>query len=147
MSSIERLNDDMKVAMKNQDKFKLTVLRTVRAAVKNVEIDTRRELSESEVTDILNREIKMRRDALQEFESAGRDDLAEPLTREIDILLAYVPKQLTEEELTVIVRDTIAEAGATSKADMGKVMGLLMPKVKGISDGKLVNKLVQTYLS
>jgi uncharacterized protein YqeY len=147
MSSIERLNDDMKVAMKNQDKFKLTVLRTVRAAVKNVEIDTRRELSESEVTDILNREIKMRRDALQEFESAGRDDLAEPLTREIDILLANVPKQLTEEELTVIVRDTIAEAGATSKADMGKVMGLLMPKVKGISDGKLVNKLVQTYLS
>lgn len=147
MSSIERLDEDMKLAMKNKDKFKLTVIRTVRSAIKNVEIDTRRDLSDSEVIDILNREIKLRRDAMKEFEAAGRLDLSEPLSQEIEILLAYVPKQLSETELESIVQETISEVGATGKADIGKVMPVLMQKVKGIADGKLVNQLVQKHLS
>ncbi len=147
MNLNERINEDMKLAMKSQDKFKLTVIRTARSAIKNVEIDTRKELSDAEIIDILNREIKMRRDSLQEFEAAGRQDLAEPLTQEIEILLAYVPKQLSEQELTEIIQTVIAEVGATSKADVGKVMPQLMPKVKGIADGRLVNQLVQKFLS
>jgi uncharacterized protein YqeY len=147
MNLNERLNEDMKQAMKSQDKFKLTVIRTVRSAIKNVEIDTRKELSEQELLEILNREIKMRRDALQEFEAAGRIDLAEPLKQEIDILLVYLPEQLSEQQLETIIRETIAEVGAGSKAEMGKVMAQLMPKVKGLADGKLVNQIVQKLLS
>ncbi len=147
MNLNERLNEDMKQAMKSQDKFKLTVIRTVRSAIKNVEIDTRKELSEPELLEILNREIKMRRDALQEFEAAGRIDLVEPLKQEIDILLVYLPEQLSEEQLEAIVRETVLEVGASSKADMGKVMAQLMPKVKGLADGKLVNQIVQKSLS
>jgi uncharacterized protein YqeY len=147
MSLNDRLNNDMKLAMKNQDKFRLTVIRTARSAIKNVEIDTRKELSESEIIDILNREIKMRKDALVEFQGAGRTDLSEPLSKEIEILQEYVPQPLSEQELTVIIQQTIAEAGATSKAEMGKVMSLLMPKVKGIADGRLVNQLVTKFLN
>lgn len=147
MSLSDRLNEDMKLAMKSQDKFKLSVIRMVRAAIKNVEIDQRRTLEEEEVLDILNREIKQRRDSLQEFEKAGRDDLAENLKAEIAVLMEYMPQQLSEEEVKAIVQQTIQEVGASSKADMGKVMGALMPKVKGRADGKLINGLVQQLLS
>lgn len=146
MSLSERLNDDMKQAMKNQDKFKLSVIRMVRSAVKNVEIDERKTLDDNEVLDILNRELKQRRDSLQEFEKAGRTDLAESVKAEIDILQDYLPQQLTEEEIKEIVQQTIQETGASSKADMGKLMGALMPKVKGRADGKVVNQTVQQLL-
>lgn len=146
MSLSERLNDDMKQAMKNQDKFKLSVIRMVRSAVKNVEIDERKTLDDNEVLDILNRELKQRRDSLQEFEKAGRTDLAESVKAEIDILQDYLPQQLSEEEIKEIVQQTIQETGASSKADMGKLMGALMPKVKGRADGKVVNQTVQQLL-
>lgn len=147
MSLSERLNEDMKQAMKSQDKFKLSVIRMVRASIKNIEIDQRRTLSDSEVLDVLNREIKQRRDSLQEFEKAGRSDLADGLKAELDVLAVYMPQQLSEEEVKAIVQQTIQEVGASSKADMGKVMGALMPKVKGRADGKLINQLVQQSLS
>jgi uncharacterized protein YqeY len=147
MSLSERLNEDMKQAMKAQDKFKLSVIRMVRAAIKNIEIDTKRTLDDSEVLDVLNREIKQRKDSLQEFEKAGRDDLAENVKAEIAVLSEYMPQQLTEEEVKAIVQQTIQETGASSKADMGKVMGALMPKVKGRADGRLVNQLVQQLLA
>ncbi|WP_248926665.1 GatB/YqeY domain-containing protein [Paenibacillus hamazuiensis] len=147
MSLSERLNEDMKQAMKSQDKFKLSVIRMVRAAIKNIEIDQRKTLDDNEVLDVLNREIKQRRDSLQEFEKAGRADLAENLQAELAILSEYMPQQLTDEEVKAIVEQTIQEVGASSKADMGKVMGALMPKVKGRADGKLVNQLVQQSLS
>lgn len=147
MSLSERLNDDMKLAMKSQEKFKLSVIRMVRAAIKNIEIDQRKTLDDQEVLDVLNREIKQRKDSLQEFEKAGRDDLAENLKVEIAILMEYMPQQLSEEEVKAIVQQTIQEVGASSKADMGKVMGALMPKVKGLADGKLVNQFVQQLLS
>ncbi|PYI51766.1 GatB/YqeY domain-containing protein [Paenibacillus flagellatus] len=147
MSLSERLNEDMKQAMKNQDKFKLSVIRMIRSAIKNVEIDQKKTLDDNEVLDILNREIKQRKDSLQEFEKAGRDDLAETVKKEIEVIAVYMPQQLTEEEIHAIVQQTIQETGASSKADMGKLMSALMPKVKGRADGKLVNQLVQQLLS
>jgi uncharacterized protein YqeY len=146
MSLSDRLNEDMKQAMRGQEKFRLSVIRMVRSSIKNVEIDLRRSLEDNEVLDILNRELKQRKDSLQDFEKAGRDDLVEALKVEIEIIAEYMPTQLTEDEITVIVKQTIQETGASTKADMGKVMGALMPKVKGRSDGKLVNQIVQQLL-
>ncbi|MFB9325482.1 GatB/YqeY domain-containing protein [Paenibacillus aurantiacus] len=146
MNLSERLNDDMKQAMRAQEKFKLTTIRMLRASIKNQEIELKRPLEDSEVLDILSREVKQRKDSLQEFEKAGRDDLAKDIAAEIEIISVYLPKQLTEEEIKVIVQQTIQETGASSKAEMGKVMTALMPKVKGLADGKLVNSLVQQFL-
>ncbi|URN94325.1 MAG: GatB/YqeY domain-containing protein [Candidatus Pristimantibacillus lignocellulolyticus] len=146
MNLSDRLTDDMKQAMKSQDKFRLSTIRMMRASVKNLEIDLKRPLDDSEVLDILSREIKQRKDSLQEFEKAGRNDLVVNLATEIDIISKYLPEQLTEEEIQEIVRQTIQELGASSKADMGKVMGALMPKTKGRADGRLVNNAVQQFL-
>lgn len=147
MSLSDRLNEDMKQAMKSQDKFKLSVIRMVRSSIKNLEIDLKRPLDDNEVLDVLSREIKQRKDSLQEFEKAGRDDLVESLKAELVILADYQPQQLTDEEVKTIVQQTIQQVGASSKADMGKVMTALMPQVKGRADGKLVNQLVQQLLS
>jgi uncharacterized protein YqeY len=146
MSLSERLNEDMKQMMKSGDKFALTVVRMIRSAVKNAEIDAKRTLTDDEVMDILTREIKQRRDALQEFEKAGREDLANQAKAEVEVIQRYMPQPLTEEELISIVEETVNEVGATSKGDMGKVMSALMPKVKGRADGKQVNAVVQRLL-
>ncbi|MBY9079435.1 GatB/YqeY domain-containing protein [Paenibacillus sp. HN-1] len=146
MNLSERLNEDMKQAMKSKDKFKLSTIRMVRSTIKNLEIDLKRTLDDNEVLDILSREIKQRKDALQEFEKAGRDELAASNKAEIEIIQEYLPEQLSEEEIKVIVQQTIQETGASSKTDMGKVMSALMPKVKGRADGKLVNQAVQQFL-
>ncbi|GGI43470.1 hypothetical protein GCM10008018_02240 [Paenibacillus marchantiophytorum] len=146
MSLSDRLNEDMKQAMKSQDKFKLSVIRMVRSTIKNQEIDLKRALDDNEVLDVLTREIKQRKDSLQEFTKAGRDDLAESLKAELVILAEYMPQQLSEEEVKAIVQQTIEQIGASSKADMGKVMTALMPQVKGRADGKLINQLVQQLL-
>ena len=146
MNLSERLNEDMKQAMKSRDKFKLSTIRMIRSTIMNLEIDLKRTLDDSEVLDILGREIKQRKDALQEFEKAGRDDLVANAKAEIEIVGQYLPIQLSEEEIKVIVQQTIQETGASSKAEMGKLMSALMPKVKGLADGKLVNKLVQQFL-
>lgn len=148
MSLLERLNDDMKQAMKNKEKDKLVVIRMVKAALQNEAIKLgNNELSAEEELTVLSRELKQRKDSLQEFKNADRLDLVEKTQAEIDILVDYMPEQLSEEEVSEIVKQTISEVNATSKADMGKVMGALMPKVKGKADGSLVNKLVQQQLS
>ncbi|WP_059171182.1 GatB/YqeY domain-containing protein [Bacillus sp. FJAT-27445] len=147
MSLLERLNNDMKQAMKTKDKDKLTVIRMVKASMQNEAIKHGRELSEDEELTVLSREMKQRKDSLHEFDKAGRPDLVEKLRQELSIVEIYMPQQLSEEELERIVKETIAETGANSKADMGKVMAAIMPKVKGKADGSLVNKLVQQHLS
>jgi uncharacterized protein YqeY len=148
MSLLNRLNDDMKQAMKNREKEKLSVLRMLKAALQNEAIKLNKgELSEDEELTVLSRELKQRKDSLQEFENAGRTDLVEKTKAELEIVQSYMPKPFTEEELLEIIKQTIAEVGASSKADMGKVMGAIMPKVKGKADGSLVNKLVQQQLS
>ncbi|RDU35424.1 GatB/YqeY domain-containing protein [Neobacillus piezotolerans] len=147
MSLLERLNNDMKQAMKTKDKDKLTVIRMIKASMQNEAIKHGRELSEEEELTVLSREMKQRKDSLHEFDKAGRPDLVEKLRQELSIVEIYMPQQLSEEELEGIVNETIAETGASSKADMGKVMAAIMPKVKGKADGSLVNKLVQQHLS
>lgn len=148
MSLLERLNIDMKQAMRNKEKDRLTTIRMVKASLQNEAIKFgKQELSEEEELTVLSREVKQRKDSLQEFEKAGRQDLVEKIQTELKHVEIYMPQQLSEEEVTEIVKEAIAETGAASKADMGRVMAVLMPKVKGKADGSLVNKLVQQHLS
>jgi len=148
MSLLERLNIDMIQAMKNKEKDKLTVIRMVKASLQNeaIKLGTK-ELSEDVELTVLSREVKQRKDSLHEFDKAGRQDLVDKLHTELAVVELYLPKQLSEEELADIVKETISEVGAKSKTEMGKVMAAIMPKVKGKADGSLVNKLVQQHLS
>jgi uncharacterized protein YqeY len=137
----------MKQAMKNKQKEKLTVIRMVKAALQNEGIKLQHTLTEEEELTVLAREVKQYKDSLLEFKKAGREDLVDKLQSEIQILSAYLPEQLTEEDLIDVIKQVISEVGATSKADMGKVMTAVMPKVKGKTDGSLVNKLVIQLLA
>ena len=129
MSLKDKLTEDMKQAMKDKEagKLRLSVIRMVRAAIKNVEIDTKAELAEEDVIAIVAKEVKMRRDSMEEFKKGQRDDLVAQLEQEIEVLLPYLPQQLTEAEVREIVTEAVAIAGATSSKDMGKVMAVLMP--------------------
>lgn len=148
MSLLDRLNDDMKQAMKNKEKEKLTTIRMVKSALQNEGIKLQQQsLSEEAELTVLTRELKQRKDSLLEFEKAGREDLVDKIKGEIAVLEAYLPQQLSEEELTAVIKQAIADTGAASKADMGKVMGAVIPKVKGKADGSLVNKLVSQLLA
>ena len=142
-----RLMNDMKEAMKAKNKLKVDTIRMANAAIKNAEINGKKELTDSEVQDIIAKEIKMRRDALEEYQKAGRTDEVDKLNQEISILMVYMPEQLSEQELKEIVRQTIVQTGAQGSKDMGKVMGALMPKVKGKADGKLVSSIVKEMLA
>ncbi|WP_188647273.1 GatB/YqeY domain-containing protein [Marinithermofilum abyssi] len=146
MTLLERLTQDMKTAMKEKDKTKLSVVRMLRSSIKNKEIELGRSLDEDEALQVVSKELKQQKDSLSEFERAGRDDLAEKARGEIAVLEQYLPEQLSEEEIRAIVQETIQETGASSKKDMGKVMGAIMPKVKGRADGKVINRLVQEFL-
>lgn len=148
MSLLERLNQDMKVAMKSKDKEKLSVIRMVKSSLQNEAIKLgQNELNEEEEVTVLSRELKQRKDSLHEFKEAGRDDLVEKLEAELNVLQVYMPEQLSNEELEQIVLQTIQDVNATSKKEMGKVMGALMPKVKGKADGTQVKELVQKHLA
>ncbi|MDX8045943.1 GatB/YqeY domain-containing protein [Gracilibacillus sp. S3-1-1] len=148
MAIVELLNQDMKQAMKNKDKVKLSVIRMVKASIQNEAIKLQKDaLSEEEELTVLARELKQRKDSLHEFKEAGREDLVSKLDDEINIIQAYMPEQLSDEELEEIVVQTIEEVQAGSKKDMGKVMSALMPKVKGKAEGSRVNQLVQKNLS
>jgi uncharacterized protein YqeY len=148
MSLLERLNEDMKQAMKNKEKEKLSVIRLLKASLQNEAIKQGKpELTEEEELTVLSREVKQRKDSLLEFEKAGREDLVEKIRTELTYVDIYMPEQLSEEEVTELVNKTINEVGASSKADMGKVMSAIMPKVKGQADGSTVNKIVIQQLS
>jgi uncharacterized protein YqeY len=147
VSLLERLNSDIKQAMKNKEKDKLSVIRMIKASIQNEALKTGKEISEEEELTVLSREVKQRKDSLHEFDKAGREDLVEKIRTELQYVELYMPKQLSEEEVSEIVKQAISETGASSKAEMGKVMAMIMPKVKGKADGSLVNKLVQQHLS
>ncbi|GMB00819.1 GatB/YqeY domain-containing protein [Pelosinus sp. IPA-1] len=149
MSLKERLTEDMKQAMKNKEagKLRLSVIRMVRANIKNVEIDSKQELSDDGVLDVVAKEVKMRRDSIEEFKKGNRPDLVENLEQEVAILMNYLPEQLSEAEVRTLVEQAVVEAKAVSPKDMGKVMAVLMPKVKGRADGKLVNTIVRELLN
>ena len=149
MALRDRLMEDMKQAMKDKEagKLKLSVIRMVRSAAKNVEIDRHKELDDNELLEVVAKEVKMRRDSLDEFRKAGRPELLATLEQEIAILMEYLPEQMSEAEVRALVTQAVADAQAASAKDMGKVMALLMPKVKGRADGKLVNSIVKELLS
>jgi uncharacterized protein YqeY len=147
VSLLERLNSDIKQAMKNKEKDKLSVIRMIKASIQNEALKLGKEISEEEELTVLSREVKQRKDSLHEFDKAGREDLVEKIRTELQYVELYMPKQLSEEEVSEIVKQAISETGASSKAEMGKVMAVIMPKVKGKADGSLVNKLVQQHLS
>ncbi|MGE6629253.1 GatB/YqeY domain-containing protein [Bacillus sp. NPDC077027] len=148
MSLLEQLNTDMKLFMKKREKDKLLVIRMVKASLQNEAIKLKRDsLTSDEELTVLSREIKQRKDSLREFSKANRLDLVDKVQKEIDMLDVYLPEQLTNEELQAIVVETIAEIGASTKADMGKVMSAIMPKVKGKADGAVINRLVSEQLS
>ncbi len=147
MSIKETLMNDLKTAMKDKDTIRKNTVTMIRSAILQFEKDNLTELDEDGVMEIIAKELKKRRDVLPEYEKSGRDDLIADINREIEILLAYLPAQLTKEELEVIVTDAIAETGATSMKDMGKIMATVMPKTKGRADGKMINAIVKEKLS
>ena len=146
MSIKEQLTADMKEAMKAHDKDRLAVIRMVRGAVRQQEIDGKKELEDSDVIAVISKEVKMRRDSIEEFNKGGRQDLVEKTQAEIDILMPYLPAQLSEDEVRELVKAAVEATGAKTQKDMGKVMGKLMPKVKGCADGKMVNNIVRSML-
>ena len=147
MSLLSTLNDDMKTAMKAKDKETLQVVRMLKASIQNEQIKAGHELNADEELTVLSREMKQRRDALSEFVQAGRDDLVEKIKVEIAIVEKYLPKQFTEEEIRQIVSEAIEKVKATSAKEFGKVMGAVMPLVKGKADGNQVNAIVKELLN
>lgn len=147
MSLKEKLQQDWKIAMKNRDKFRSSTLSMAKAAILQVEKTDNRVLDDEEIIRILSKEVKSRRDALVDFENGNRQDLVDEAKSEIEILLEYLPKQLTEDEIAEIVRQIICETGASSAKDMGKVMSAAMAKLKGRADGKLVSSIVKQNLN
>jgi len=138
MSLKARLTEDMKTAMKSGDKERLGVIRLANAAIKQREVDERITLDDAQVLAVLEKMLKQRRDSIQQFEAAGRTDLADKEKFEVGVIQHYLPAQLTSAEVDSAIVSAIAEAGATSAKDMGKVMGLVKPKVAGRADmGKL----------
>lgn len=147
MSLKERLQEDWKQALKAKEKSKAETISMARAAVLQVEKTDGNKLSDEQVIEVLAKEVKQRREAILEFEKGNRQDLVDKANEEIEILLGYLPQQLSEEEISEIVRQAVDEVGAGSIKDMGKVMALIMPKTKGRADGKLVSQIVKQYLN
>ena len=149
MTLRNRLTEDMKLAMKDKEagKLKLSVIRMVRSAAKYLEIDRHKELDDNELLEVVAKEVKMRKDSMEEFRKANRPELLATLEQEIAILMEYLPEQMGEPEVRALVAQAVADAQASSPKDMGKVMAILMPKVKGRADGKLVNSLVKEMLN
>lgn len=147
MSLLGQLNQDMKDAMRAKDKARLSVIRMVKAAIQNESIKKGDELDSEEELTVLSREFKQRKESMVEFKNAEREDLVANLAVELQVIEHYLPTQLTEEEVLVIVDEVIAETGASSKADFGKVMKVILPKVKGKADGSLISKLLKQKLS
>jgi len=147
MSLKDRLLDDMKIAMREKVPVKKNAIQMVRAAILQVEKDNKVTLDDNGVIDVIAKEVKKRKDVLPEYEKSGRQDLIEDLNKEIEVLMSYLPEQLSEEELDAIIKDTIQELGASSMKDMGKVMSAVISKTKGRADGRVINTMVKKYLS
>lgn len=142
-----RIVEDIKVAMKAQDKETLAVVRMLKADIQMAELNKKDELTDDEIISIVSKQIKMRKDSIKEFEKGNRNDLIEQANSEIKILEKYLPEQLSEEEVIKIIEDVFNKVNPASNSDMGKIMGLLNPLVKGKSDMGFVSKIVKEKLS
>ena len=149
MTLKERLDADFKDAMKKRETVRKETINFVRAAIKQFEVDNREEIDDAGVAAILAKQVKMRKDALADFESAGRTDLVDAYNAEIQVLQEYMPKQLNADEIMDLIRETAAEAGieaGSGRGSMGRLMGSVMPKVKGVADGNAVKDAVLQFL-
>ena len=147
MSLKEQLFADLKTAMKEKDTLKKDTVQLIRSGILQYEKDNKVELDDEGVLDIISKQLKSRRDSLPDYIKSGREDLIEKLNKEIEILLSYLPEQLSEDEIAKIVEEAITETGAASVKEMGKVMGIVNPKVKGRADMKVVGALVKKLLT
>lgn len=146
MSLKDVLFADLKTAMKEKDTIRKDTVQLIRSGILQIEKDKKIELDDEGVIDVIAKQLKSRRDALPEYEKSGRQDLIEKLNKEIEILLSYLPEQLSEAEIQAIVEAAVAETGAATMKDMGKVMAIVTPKVKGRADNKVVGNFVKKML-
>ena len=146
MSIKETLAQDLKLSMKEKDLIRKNTVQSIRAAILQVEKDNLTELDDDAIIDVIAKELKKRKDVLPDYEKSGREELITQLNREIEIVMGYLPSQLSEDELDEIVKTAVESTGASSMKDMGKIMAEVMPKIKGRADGKLVNTLAKKYL-
>jgi len=147
MALKERLTDDMKSALRNRETVRLGLVRMIRAQIKNREIAKGSELVDEETVEVVSSLIKSRKEALEFAVKGDRQDLVAQAEEELEILASYLPEQLSEEEIRSVVREAIEQSGAADPGDMGRVMGAVMPRVKGRADGRLVNTIVRECLA
>lgn len=146
MTIKDKLKEDLKTAMKEKDSIRKNVVQLIKAGVLQVEKDKQITLDDDGVLDVIAKQLKQRRDSLPDYEKSGREDLIAQLKREMDILMEYLPAQLTEEELTELVKEAVEQTGASSVKDMGKIMAAVMPKAKGRADGREINRIARELL-
>ena len=147
MTLSQRIAKDLQTALRQSDKLTLSVLRMAKAALTNREKEEGEELSEDDAIAVLATLAKQRRESIDQFSQGGREDLAEKERQELDILLSYLPKQLNRQELDTLINEAIHETSAVGLKDLGKVMKILMPRIKGVADGKIVNQRVKDLLA
>lgn len=143
----DRILKDMVSAMKSQDKLKLSVLRMVKGAIQLEEINKKSELTDEDVIGVLSKQIKTRKESIVEFENGNRNDLIEQTNKEIEILNEYMPEQLSEDEIIKIIDDAFTKVNPTSVSDMGKIMGMITPQLKGKADMSNVSRIVKEKLN
>ncbi len=146
MTLVEQLKEAMKVAMRAKDKARLSTIRMALAAIKQVEVDTQSTPDDAETITLLTKLVKQRRDAIKQYEDAGRQDLADAEAAEVVVLQEFLPQQLTEAELADLIGQAVADSGASSMKDMGKVMGLLQSQVQGRADMAVVSNMLKAHL-
>ncbi len=147
MSLKEKLNEDLKQAMRDKEVVKRDSIRAINTMIKQVEVDERRVLDDAEIIKLVQRGIKQREEAISQYRAASRDDLVQKEQEQVDVFMLYLPKQLSDEELESGMKEIISEVGATSLKDMGKVMGVASKKFAGVADGKRINEMVKKLLS
>ena len=146
MTMKSRLVDDMKQAMRDKDALRRDTIRYLRSEIRNQEIRDQKELDDAGVIQVLSRQVQQRRDSIEVYRDAGRSDLVNKEESELSVIVGYLPQQLSGAEITDLVRQVVAEVGATGPGDMGKVMGAIMPQVHGKAEGREVNAIVQQTL-
>ena len=142
----ETLDSDLKEAMRNKEALKRTVLRTMLSEIRNAEINSQTTLDDEGIISVLTKQVQQRKDSVEAYEAANRQDLVAKESEEINIISVYLPEQLPQEEIEQIIDSAISQSGASSLDDMGKIMGLVMPQVRGRADGKIVNTIVTSKL-
>lgn len=147
MNLNDKIMNDLKEAMKNKDSFKLGVIRMVKGAIQLEKINKKRDLNDEEVIDVISKQIKLRKDSINEFEKAGRNDLADTTKKEVEVLNEYMPEQLSSEEVNKIIDEAFVKVNPTSQKDMGLIMKEVTPKVKGKADMGEVSRIIKEKLS